>query len=347
MNPISKLFNESNLDAFTKLFNYSKFQEYLDMKDINYSQKKHYIKLSIKHFIAKSDSLSPESITFLSEYEDFIDKHFVEICILLTPVKLKKVAINKIIFRNTSLVIKEQDNTIEKRAPIIRSKLIKFYKDKTYVFNVLDLFLSFTGIDDSYYIKKIVPFEHYGEQVARSLILDSITGAAFKKIKVIHYMKFWERYLSYLDDYKQDLLRDNEISILQKEKDMGDTKTSHTTEPHSNNYNLIEGFKPRYSGKITPEVLYKCIEIREKGNNVATQIWKEVATYYSFEKGVNLDPTTIRHWINDNKKCVLMFANKNASQIMLMIRKKDITEWFTILQEYNDKFTIMVNKIEK
>jgi hypothetical protein len=103
--------------------------------------------------------------------------------------------------------------------------------------------------------------------------------------------------------------------------------------------------KPRYSSRFTPELVLKCIEIREKENCSAKKVLEKVATYY--RNKIDRDSyyyETIRSWFKINKDFYPKFRNISAFRVISLIKESDVEPWFKILSDKDSRFPKYLKK---
>jgi hypothetical protein len=92
--------------------------------------------------------------------------------------------------------------------------------------------------------------------------------------------------------------------------------------------------KPKYSPNFTPDLIRKCIEIRESNNDTSTVIMDKLSTFYTEEKRCKkCSYETIRSWFRVNGKWNPKFRNLSEFQIVMIIQEEDIKPWFKNLKD--------------
>jgi hypothetical protein len=359
---IRDLFNEDNIQEFTKFIECSNYIEYLTFKEGDLSKKKYNILLSINHFRETSSILSLNYSKFFYEYSTFLEKHFYGICNALNLNDDRSCYMYIVKAQNPKLDRASYPKLAEdfmQRIMEIRSELLQFYTNNEYEFSMIDCFNSFTGIDDSYHFINTVNLEPGDNESNATLIecfehckgIDSVDDNFFpiikKEVKAINYIQFWERFLYYIDNYKDSLIRKNEVSVLMNNitgnQDL--QNTIKTLDDCTEKTIGINDFKARWSSLITPDVLLKCIEFREDCL-IPTTILKKTKKYFADEKSKYFDYTTLRDWIDINKKCIEKFKNKKVSDFILEIDEEDVTNLFKTLQKYEKRYSLIVSKFQ-
>lgn len=104
--------------------------------------------------------------------------------------------------------------------------------------------------------------------------------------------------------------------------------------------------KPRYSPNFTPELIRKCIEIRENNNFSPKEIIEELSSYYIEEKECRkCSYETIRSWLRINKSWYPKFEKLSEFEIVSLIEEEDIKPWFNNLKKDQVKYEPIFNKL--
>ena len=108
----------------------------------------------------------------------------------------------------------------------------------------------------------------------------------------------------------------------------------------------VKPHKPRYSPNFTPELIGKCIEIRNSHNLTSKQIFKKVSEYYIEEKNCKrCSYETIRQWFLINGSWFPKFKGLSEFEIVSMIEEEDIKPWFYNLKKDQVKYESIFNKL--
>jgi hypothetical protein len=103
---------------------------------------------------------------------------------------------------------------------------------------------------------------------------------------------------------------------------------------------------PRYSPNFTPEIIRKCIEIREKNNFSSKQIIKKLSDFLMNEKKCKkCEYNTIRKWFHINGAWYPKFKGRSEFEIVSIVEEEDIKPWFNILKENQIKYESIFNKL--
>jgi hypothetical protein len=200
-------------------------------------------------------------------------------------------------------------------------------------FNVIDWYYSFNVNDSTFYDSIQAPIALNDEKY-RALQDEEVSNDSDNRYyKKQHYLVFWRGFMSYIRNYEEILIRKK---YKEEKKIVPEVRDS-----------FIPDFKPRWSPIVTPEILFKCIEIRDNDCNGSTEIMKKTSKHFSEFENQNVHFTTIRDWIKSNKGCMKKFQDQKESTIVSTMKENDIKDWFETLQLYDIKFEIMVNKLKK
>ena len=342
MEHLNQLISALSPEDLKTFFKENSISEFLTFTQINVEEVISKIILSVQ--FAKGKVTKPSAITTLNEYLDFINKHFEGICkpLLEEDYNLDLEEIANSIYERTNNDVNAID--VYEMISNIKNKLGKFFNSNSYDFNAFNLFISFTGIHQlQYYVKEIVldlGDKNTDPNTIKKIGLNRYTeeeGNYFmKKIKVINYLHFLERFLVYVNKYS--------VTLIDKTFELHFQTTPTASSDHilSDNLRLNNNFKPRKSTKITPDVLKKCIEYRDNEVLKPTNIFIKTATYFNnlTTSITNMadDGTTIRNWIKANKEIIPKFKNKGEAKIINSLTQNDIDEWFNALAQYDSFF---------
>jgi len=104
--------------------------------------------------------------------------------------------------------------------------------------------------------------------------------------------------------------------------------------------------KPRWSPNFTPELIRKCIEIRESNRFTSKKILEKLSEFYIEEKKCKkCSYETIRQWFLINRNWYLKFKDHSEFQIVMIIKEEDIKPWFQNLKEDEVKYERVFNKL--
>jgi hypothetical protein len=108
----------------------------------------------------------------------------------------------------------------------------------------------------------------------------------------------------------------------------------------------VKQSKPRYSPNFTPELIRKCIEIRESNNYSSKTILKKLSGYYMSEKKCKkCEYNTIRKWFVINGYWYPKFKGHSEFEIVQIIEEEDIKLWFQKLMKEQVKYESISNKL--
>jgi hypothetical protein len=106
--------------------------------------------------------------------------------------------------------------------------------------------------------------------------------------------------------------------------------------------------KPRYSSKFTPELVFRCIEIREKEKCSAKKVLEKVASYYRRKlDSKSYSYEAVRSWFKFNKDFYPKFRNKSEFKVISILQECDVKPWFKELGNKDSRYAIMYDRISK
>jgi len=104
----------------------------------------------------------------------------------------------------------------------------------------------------------------------------------------------------------------------------------------------------RYSTKITPEVLLKCVELRNNTSDSATNIMRNVSQEFSNNsRNKQFSYQTLRKWLDINGEFLPKFKSLSEFKIISLMNEKDIEEWFEVLAKNDKRFEHIFKKYYK
>ena len=148
---------------------------------------------------------------------------------------------------------------------------------------------------------------------------------------------------SFIENYKnKSSFEESNKTIVRQAKVITKMEKMNSTQKDKTNYipQTMIGSKPRFSVKTTPEVLNKCIEMRDdpRYNDKATKIMQKTANYFSDLRSESYSFETLRDWIKDNKIFYSEFKTKGQTKIVDIMTVDDIRRWFLELANIDSRF---------